>query len=148
MGYELIWFFWKSATCDAHAVVAAIGFEENRASLELLDASGVTIPGLQIPKVTPPQQTTDELLREIDATELRKKIAARMTTGWSVIDDTTRETSWDSGGGGGAVQLSWDRRYVIGSGYGNFAGGMQAVHDALKAEGFVCFDPQTNEIMP
>lgn len=63
MGYDLIWFACKIASCDPAAVTDAITFEQHQASLEILKSSGIVIDGLPPNDLTPPEQTSEQLLQ-------------------------------------------------------------------------------------
>jgi len=146
MGYHLLWFACKIASCDPMMVNEAITFEQNQASFEILERSGVKIQGMPSLKLSSPQQSSEELLRQINIEELRKAIGASIPNGWTVIGDSDQETTWESHGA--AVQISWYKRYAIGTAYGKFSYGVEALHKALAERGLTCFDPQVGKTVP
>ncbi|MEZ5901319.1 MAG: hypothetical protein R3D51_17710 [Hyphomicrobiaceae bacterium] len=173
MGYDIVWFACQLASCNPATVVDAIIFEQQKAVAELLEQSGMTmqetrsssgvriqtlvpksgknseVDGKQADKVPPPKpgrQGLAELLKPTDRKTLQEKIAAAMPGDWKLLDDSERETTWQSGKG--AVQIGWHGAYVIGTGYGNFEDGLDAASRALTSAGLTAFDPQSGTTLP
>lgn len=173
MGYDVLWFACQVAGCNPAIVMDAINFEQQKAVAELLGqsgmtmqetrfSSGVTVQTLvpksgknsdvegkqadQAPTPKPERQGLAELLKPADRKMLQEKIAAAMQGDWELVDDGERETTWQSGKG--AVQIGWHGTYVIGTGYGNFEDGLDAVNKALTGAGLTGFDPQAGATLP
>jgi hypothetical protein len=146
MGYDLLWFACNLTGCDPTVVNEAIAFEQYQTSVRIAERSGVVIPGITSLEISPPEKKAAELLKQIDIEALRKLVNRSVPEGWTIIEDLDGKTSWESHGG--AIQISWHERYVIGTGYGKFGCGVEALHEVLTKQGLTCFDAQTGKTIP